>query len=359
MVRINKRPFPAAAGMIFILAAVLVLAGCSTQKDSVKERGNNEDAVLYIDDKPVSEEEYAMLAKEYSNQVYMKYTTEQVNHENFWTNEVDGTAPYELLDEIIQEELLYNYTIKNLAVELSVVEDYTYEDLLALAEEENASRSETGETTEDTVYGLTGFSDETYYKYWYSNLETQVINALIENDVDVSDKECQNYYEGHPEEFLYETGVTVLYGEISSTANTGQDPQEAAQRLKQAMENTDSLSDLSEQFPNLSVQKLDLNSANTQEGTSGNYSYRWQTASQMSVGQIIGPYEDNGMLCVMKCIDRNDNGKIDFETVKNQIQRYLQVQEAQEMINTAQQKMEIEKGNVPVEDIIVSAGQKN
>ena len=48
MVRLNKWPFPAAVGMFFILTAVLVLAGCTTQEDAAGEKADAEEAVLYV-----------------------------------------------------------------------------------------------------------------------------------------------------------------------------------------------------------------------------------------------------------------------------------------------------------------------
>ena len=357
MVRLNRRPFPAAVGMLIILTAVLILAGCTTGEDSAKENAGAEEVVLYVGDEPVSEAEYKMLAEEYSNQIYMKYTTEQVNSEDFWQTEIDGTTPWELLDELVQQELKYNYTLKDLAVEQSVTEDYTYQELMESGEEENTSRSEKLDSEEGIVYGLTDYDEETYYKYWYSNLETQVINALIEDEASVSEDECRAYYEENPGTFSYETGVTVLYAEFPYTEDDRQDTETQAWRMEKAMENTDSISELNDAFPDASVQKLALNSLDTQEGMSGIYSYRWQIASQMSKGDTYGPYEDNGMLCVLKCIDRTDNGSVEFDNVKSQIERYLQVQEAQEIISDREEAISVKQGSISPEDIIVSLKQ--
>ena len=353
MVRLNSRPFPAAVRMIFILTAVLDLAGCTTENGSAEEQtDSSEEAVLYVGGEPVSEAEYKMLAREYSNQIYMQYTTEMVNSDDFWQTETDGTAPWELLDELVQEELRYNYALKELAEELSVTGDYTYQDLLEAGEEENASRSKQLDAAEETVYGLTNFDEQTYYKYWYSNLETQVTNALIEEGHAVTEEECRAYYDSNPEAFSYEVGVTLLYAELPYTEKDRQKSGAQAEQIEKAMENTDSVSELSELFPDASLQELTLNSLDTQEGMSGVYSYRWQTASQLEEGDIYGPYEDNSMLCVMKCIDRTENGSLGFNDVKSRIERYLQVQEAQKAISDKVKETEISSGNISPEKII-------
>mgnify|MGYP005750636979 FL=1 len=354
MVRLKRRPFPAAVGTISVLTAVLVLAGCAKGNDPAAEKPDSEDAVLYVGDEPVSEAEYRMLAEKYSNQIYMQYTTEQVNSADFWQTETDGTAPWELLDELVQEELQYNYTLKDLAVELSVEEDYTYQELMEDREQENADREETLGSEEGVVYGLTDFDEQTYYEYWYSNLETQVTNALVEKETSVTEEECRAYYDDNPDTFSYEDGVTVLYAEFPYTQDDSAESDVQAQRMKKAMESTDSLSELSEAFPDASLQKLDLNSLDTQEGMSGVYTYRWQTASQMQEGQIFGPYEDNGMLCIMKCTGRTGDGSLDFAAVKGQIERYLQAGQAQEIIADRMEDAQISPGSISPEEIIVS-----
>lgn len=353
MVRFNRRPFPAAVRMVSILTAVLVLAGCTIQKESVKEDTDSEEAVLYIEDEPVSEAEYKLLAEEYRNQVSMQYTTEQVNRDDFWQTKIDGTAPWELLDELVRTQLRYNYTLKKIAVELSVTEDYTYEELLETGKEENDSRFAALDSEDGTVYGLKDFDEQTYYKYWYSNLETQVIKALEKNETDVTDADCRNYYDANPEQFSYENGVTVLYAEIPYTQDSKQESDAQAQSIKTAMESTDSVSVLSDAFPDISLQKLDLNSLNTQEGMSGVYSYRWQTASCMDKGEICGPYEDNGMLCIMKCTDRTDKGKIGYEDVKSRIEQYLKNAEAKKTIEEKTEKTAVNSGNISPEKIII------
>ena len=72
------------------------------------------------------------------------------------------------------------------------------------------------------------------------------------------------------------------------------------------------------------VQALELNSLDTQEGMSGVYRNRWEIAKGLSAGEVYGPYEDNGKICVMKCIEKEADGQIAYENVKDQIVRYLQ-----------------------------------
>lgn len=364
MVRMNKRPFPIAVGILGILTAMLVLvSGCgkgvnSTEYSSVKSEIGTEstkkqesDAVMYLDGFAVSEEEYGMLAGEYSNQIYMQYTTEQVNSEDFWETEIDGTAPCILLEEIILEKLKENYALKALAVELGVTEDYSYADLIGKMEAENGSE----ESGTDISYGLSSYDEASYYKYWYSNLETRVTTALIENGIDVPEKDCKDFYEENIDNFSYETAVSVWYAEIPYGGDMQQKEAEAkAGMLKSEMESAEETDDIPDEFDDVEIQELDLNSLDTQEGMSGIYSQRWTIASQLEEGETYGPYEQDGSYCVLKCVSRTENGILDFEAVSSRIERYLQQQTALAMIEEKAEEMEVDEGNLSAREVILN-----
>ena len=181
------------------LTAMLFFTACG------KEQDNN--TVFYIDDNPVSREEYEMLAQENCNQIYMKYSTEEVNSKDFWTTEKDGETPAKQLEEKILEQLKENYTVKEAAKDLKVTEDYTYQELMEQKEEK-------------------------YYKYWYSNLKTDVVNQWVKENAAVTDESCSEYYQEHIEDFTYEVGVNILYTEIpSNDENAEQEAQAIYQTL--------------------------------------------------------------------------------------------------------------------------------
>ena len=96
----------------------------------------------------------------------------------------------------------------------------------------------------------------------------------------------------------------------------------------------------------MSLKELTLTSYDTQAGMSGVYQNRWEIASGLSAGQVYGPYEDQGAVCVMQCTDRAENGQVAFEEMKSQIERYLQAQKAQEIIKNRTEEMEVESGQL-------------
>lgn len=354
MVRINKRPYPIAVGILGILTAMLVIgAGCGKSENEVRNaEKSSSDTVLYINDSAVSEEEYAMLVQEYRNQIYMQYTTEQVNSDGFWETKIDGTAPCEMLEDIIEDELRGNYALKDLAVELGITQDFTYAELMESMDAENDTRENLSEN--EVSYGLSSYDEASYYKYWYSNLETQVVNALIQDKIDISRKDCETYYNENQEEFTYDVGVDLWYAEIPYGEDIQQkEAEEKAAYLCKAMENAESADELKTVFDDVDIEQLNLNSLDTQEGMSGIYSQRWALASQMDAGEVYGPYEENGAWCVIKCIQRTENGILDLDTVQPRIERYLQMREAQERIREEAERMTVKEGEITAKEVIL------
>lgn len=353
MVRSKRWPFRAAVGMILTVALVLV-PGCGKEKQDISETAGESvkaegDAVLYLDGSAVSVGEYGMLARENSSQVTMQYTTEQVNQADFWETEIDGEAPYTRLAELVEEQLKENYALKDLAVEMDLTEDYTYEDLMDTMEQENEERADT--SSDEINYGLSSYDESSYYGYWYSNLETKVTEALIQQDVKVSEKDCEKYYEENPEAFLCEVGVTVLYAEIPAEDDSAWN---TARQLCAALESGASEEEIKAAL-DVSLEELELSSLDTQVGMSGIYQNRWEIASGLSEGQVYGPYEDQGAVCVMKCLDRRENEPVAFGQVESQIERYLQVQGAQELIEKRIESMKIETGTISEKEAILQA----
>jgi len=335
MVKIKKRPFSVAVGILVILTAILIIVF------SFEKGKKDEKYVLYINDYGITKEEYIMLAKEYCNQVYMKYTTEQVNSEKFWTEKIDGTAPYTVLEDIILEELKENYALKTLAIDLDIVEDYTYNQLI----------QEKDKTNENSEYGLNEYSESTYYKYWYSNLETQVRNALISEEVHIPEKECQKYYDENKDSYVCDIEVDIWYAEIQNSLESSN----KAFQLSKAMNSFKSIKELSaeEYFADVEFQELKLSSIDTQEGMSGIYSKRWEIASKLTEEEICSPYKENGVYCVIKCVNREENKIIEFESVYGQIERYLQTKEVKRIIEEQIEKLNIRTTENRTKDIIL------
>lgn len=327
MVKLKSRPSSITVGILVILTVILLGGIYSEKKDTKK---SEENIVVHIEDYGITEEEYTMIAKENCNQVYMQFTTEQISDENFWENEINGMKPYKILEDIVLEKLKENYALKILAKDLGV-EDYdTYEELVDSIEEQKQS---------DENYGLKSYEIESYYTYYYSNLETKIREKLIKDEVQITDEECLEYYKNNLDVYNSDISVDIIYAEIDLSEKDSWNTAYQVARVLETSENAEDI--IEENFSQMKIDKLHLSSLETQEGISGTYRMRWELASQLQSGEVYGPYEDSNMYCVIKCIDKKKNEILDYSECKGIVGRQLQVQKADKIIEEKQERLAI------------------
>lgn len=367
-----KKTIPAkltALGVLGTLIAVMAFAGgCGTEREKtgkteenistdIEKKNSAGDEVVFIDSDPISTEEYMLMIEKHKNDILMKYSTDQVNQPGFWEKVTDGITPAEQLEAVIQDELQDNYAVKHLAMEYHLTDDYTFEDLKKHMNMENTSQ-ENSESVEPH-YGLATYNLDSYYNYWYSNLETQLMNQLTSDEkvISVSDAKCRTYYEEQQSDFTYDTGVDIIYVEASE--NDDPNAEQTVQDIVQDLQSTNDVKKLAETYPQINIQELELNSLNTQEGMNGVYLNRWELASTMEQGQIYGPYEDQGAYCAIKCLKRTESGVVEYDMVKDQIRRYLQTQEVQKLIQNNKDNQTVKEGTVSAKELIVQTFQNH
>ena len=333
-----------AVGILGILTAAAVIAFCVRQSAvTVKKK----ETVVCMDKERVGKEEYAILIRANANVVQMNYETDQANAEDFWETETDGSAPWEELQKRVEEKLKYHYALKQLADQLHVTKDYTYKTLMADRERENDERSEKTEQ-EEVVYGLQEFDKDQYYTYWYSNLETQVQNALIQSKVKVSEKDCKAYYDEHKDEYAADERIHVIYAEAA-----GEDGWQTARNIQNALEHGYSVEELQGYFPEIEFNDQEFSSLDMEQGLSGIQDSRWQIAASLEDGKVSSPFEYDGKYAVIKRIERLEDQPAGYDLVKDKIERTLQVQKAADIIAEKVEKMKVAEGAVSAKDVIL------
>lgn len=344
-----------AVGILGILTAISTISGCGKTDQLTTEekagKGEQENAVVYIGDCGVPAEEYAMLARMYANQIMMSYDTDQVNRETFWETEIDGIPPWSQLQDVIEEELKYHYTLRQLALDLGVTESYTFETLMSGMDAENTERQD--KTAEGAVvYGLTEYDAEKYYKYWYSNLEMSVQNALIREKTNVSESDCRAFYDTHKEAYVNEGNILVLCAEVS-----GENAMQTADAIARSMEQGAAMEELQTMYPAASMEELQLASGG-QESLSSVADTRWQIASALQDGEISIPYEENGTYVVIQCLEHLPETPIEYEDVRGRIERALQAEQAAQMIEKCIEETKVTKGQIEAKTVILDTLQR-
>ncbi len=343
----KKKYFLLTAGA---LAALAVLFFAAVFIGNRPDDRTGRQLVLYLNGAAVSVDEYELMARENRSRILMQYSSEEANQDDFWVTDFGGTYPWEQLSELVLEELRQKYAIKELAAEMGLTEDYTFQDLQEAMNEKNKAAA--SDVDGEIQYGITAFDMDAYYQYWYSNLETTLVTALISGAEEVPEAECEDYYEAHIDEYTYETGVRLLYAEIPLDPQKKEEAFKQAQDIVQMMEERKDGKSLQKAFPDAGLEELELTSLDRQEGLSGVYSRRWEIASRLGEGEVYGPYEDNGFVCVIKCTGRTENGRIPFSEAESDIQAFLQRTYARSTLDARAAGMEITEGKISARDVI-------
>ena len=57
----------------------------------------------------------------------------------------------------------------------------------------------------------------------------------------------------------------------------------------------------------------------------------------------------------MKCVEKEADGQVAYKNVKDQIARYVQMQQVEQMIQDEKDNMQVTAGTISVQDAIVQA----
>lgn len=299
-------------------------------------------AVMEINGQDVAKEEYQSEIKQLQAQVKSRYSTDEANRKDFWTTPIDGETPLAVIMNLAKEDLIYKKTLSSMAKDNGIQADMDYSAIKSSMEEENASRSRKG-TSGEVTYGLSSYTEESYYQYAYSELEAELMEKLKKEQT-LSKEELQTAYRERQDEYRYDTGVKMLVAETK--AENAAQLQEAAEAIRAES----STEELEEDYPQISFYELEMNTLDTQEGKSGVYSMRWMLASSMQKGEISEPFTAGGNILIMKCLERVENGVLPFEQTEGILKSRIQTERAEQAIQEQVKKAEIKEKSKKLEE---------
>lgn len=289
--------------------------------------------VMEINGQDVTKEEYQSEIKRFQAQVKSRYSTDEANRKDFWTTQLDGETPLSVIMDLAKEDLIYKKTLSSMAKEKGIQADMDYSAIKSSMEEENASRSQK-ETSGEITYGLSAYTEETYYQYVYTELEAELIEKL-KKEQELSREDLETAYDERQNDYRYDIGVKVLAAETK--AENAAELQEAAEAIRADK----SREELEEDYPQISFYELEMNTLDTQEGKSGVYSMRWMLASSMQEGEISEPFTAGGNILIMKCLEREENKVLPLEQAEGILKSQIQTERAEQAIWEQVKKAEV------------------
>lgn len=193
-------------GLLVLCVAIVLLVGAGARKGDLK------DEALIINGSPVFEEEFFLLLREntiqYENQLREDHKIPGGQSVRAYFDGDETEYRRLLLEENIAH-LTELRVEQALAKEYGVASEFTYAAFLEELDTENRRRADSIAKGEP-VYGLQSFSPEQYYSYKMSNLRTQLLRALPDKLLAVTDEEVLAYYKGL-EGYAHLEGERIYY----------------------------------------------------------------------------------------------------------------------------------------------------
>lgn len=327
---------------LYVLSGLAVVAaGIAFYMNVLRQ--SETDVLITIDGENVTREEYQLVLSSFQAQVQSSYATEEANRKDFWSDTKGKDSPLSRIMDLTLQKLKENKGMVSLAKEKNLNVDMDY---LHLKNEYTADADTREDRKSQAVYGPDSLSFSSYYEYRYTSLQAQ-LEEVLKSEFEVTDDMLRNWYKERQEEYTYQTQVCVQVCEMNTeTANAY-----GIDTVKKAMESS-SQDELKQKFPDAGIYQITMNDLDTQEGKSGVYASRLQTACQLQQGQISEPIQIEKNVLVMKCISRQENGSLDFESVKGLLESQYQTTMAQQAI---EDKIKTVKANYKEKNIKAAA----
>lgn len=276
---------------------------------------SNLDIVMTINKEIITKEEYQMILKEYTAKVKSNFSTDQVNKSDFWNSNFNGISPLDQIMNFAEKELKEKKILSEIAKEKKISVTTDYKEL----------KNESTKHNFDNKYGLNNFTVENYYRYTYYNLEN-LIREELKKDFNISDNLIEETYLKNKEVYSYDTYVKMLVAEFKEEESLNKE-------IIDELSVTSNINELKSKFSNVDFYEIEMNSLDTKEGKSGVYENRWLIASKMRKNDISDPFKIENKTLIMKCIDRSEQGTIDFKEIKGTLKSQLLDIEVDNYIN--------------------------
>ena len=255
----------------------------------------------------------------------------------FWEREAEGELPYEKLADEAIEELKYFYAVYGLAKEKGYVADDSYDAFLKRWELENSIRKEKIEKGE-AVYGLSEYTLELYREYEMDTIQKQYCEDLENEGMNITDADREAYYEEHKEYYGQEDDRTLAYIKIPYEAEELSEQEVKTLKncltsIYKQMDPAHSLKALAEKeagvSPYLEHVEIAAEELNVySRSISDILEYSWELAA----GESTPVLDENGCLYLIECIDRKENGAVNIDDVKDNINKTLREENYNQII---------------------------
>lgn len=295
---------------------------------------------LKLNDETIESDEYLYVMNSQIYEVTQELATKngkQVD-KDFWTEEINGVIPYEVLADKTIEQLKYNRAIYENAREQGYVDEVDYKHILERMEAENKSRAEKIAAGE-AVYGLSEFSEQLFIEYETDTFQKRYCENLENEGMEITEEEREEYYEENKDTvYVKEDDLTIDYIKIDYVSE-GLD-ETAAKEIKDKLISLYKKSGEGESLEQLAKGDADFSGYfEHEEILSGEMSMKAREigdiieyAYELQKGDMTQVIDENGALYLIQCVDRVEHDYLPLEDVKDHINKTLRERHYNELI---------------------------
>ncbi|MDQ6423639.1 peptidylprolyl isomerase [Paenibacillus sp. LHD-117] len=318
------------------LIAFAVIASVGIQDDQA--------TVLVINGEEVSAEEYRKLLDENRAYTFSYFKKNYgVDHSSdFWESRYGNEKPIDVIRKKTFEDLVRLKVQQILAKQKGVVKDISYSRFLSILEEENSRRKEAVQKGQ-VIYGPEQYRERDYYRTTFDNLKYELKKKLLEEQP-FQETELKQYYTENLESlFKKQDSIQIrkIYIPHSSEGELSEsDAQVKMEELKQSIQSAGDFDQVCESLKTDDSEDTNLMFCEEQEFTE--MTARSDTmraglllgqAQELEVGQVSEVFEENDVLYIIKCLEKEVGRKTGYEEAKGRIQLILMDLKYEEIVN--------------------------
>lgn len=315
-----------------ILVVVLIRAWIT--KVALKQ--GQEQPVALVNQEAISQKEFVFFLDQQKASVhdYFKQKYGAGDSPSFWSDSFGDEVPMNKAKQQAMDQIVKAKVQQIEAKKYGILDDTSYDAFLSNLKKENERRS-AAIVKGEIIYGPTQYTEQMYYGYVLSNLAIKLKKTISEKSWKITDSDLQSYYDQIKSKFFRNAQpmqiqkLGIFYTDDQGNSDEGKKAA-ALSRLQQVVAELKSGKTLNEEIDLLKQEaffRIDANEQRLGEFDRADYQAYGQirrTADSLEKGQISENFEFGGAFYIIKMLEKEDRGIMDFQSAKNDVrEKYI------------------------------------
>ncbi len=333
-------------GVIVIGVAIMIVVYTL----SLTNRSVENIPIAYINDYPISFEEYELQSKKHKANVYsyfvQKYSID--NEEGFWDTSFGGEVPSDVLKKWTFDGIKRMKMEQILAKEMGLIDDISYQTFVDSFYAENERRLEAIDNDE-IIYGPKQYTLSVYSDYVHSNLVAELMNALEKDELSLTEDDMKSYYEAHLDLFKIEDYIKVDILTVKALQGMEEEAEDKRLAIDKKLENGESFYMIVDEYHNdaiidVSVEErlFDDSIGNTRETKAITL---YMEADKLAIGTTSESIKINDEWHYVRVLTKEEMGYYTYDHVKEYIRSFLLKNKYDTLINALLEEASIVKND--------------